>query len=182
MDFTRLTRNVEEMIAEQQLKLGYMKESVRLYYPLDSLNSLMTAECNGDEMQKILCRYFSSCEEKYGKIQITRQNERFCLIFPPETGEYVHRHIEEYGFLKELVELVGKHGCTWEEVKQVFEKYSSNVKIKKIHEGEFDYLLYFPDGRPDDFMYCINIEEEHVTYHRFTRADYRAFGWDDVEE
>ena len=35
--FQRLEGNIIDMIAEQQAKLGYLKESVRLYYPLSSL-------------------------------------------------------------------------------------------------------------------------------------------------
>ena len=43
--------------------------------------------------------------------------------------------------------------------------------------GEFDYLLEFEDGKPDAFVYCITDEGCHLTYHRFTREDYEAFGF-----
>ena len=37
MDFARLEKNIIDVIKEEQAKLGYRKESIRLYYPLSSL-------------------------------------------------------------------------------------------------------------------------------------------------
>lgn len=38
--FEKLKENIIDIIAEQQAKLGYLKEPVRLYYPLSSLKHL----------------------------------------------------------------------------------------------------------------------------------------------
>ena len=38
MDFARLEKNIIDVIKEEQAKLGYRKEKIRLYYPLSSLN------------------------------------------------------------------------------------------------------------------------------------------------
>ena len=37
MRFEKLEQNIIDMIKEEQAKLGYRKESIRLYYPLSSL-------------------------------------------------------------------------------------------------------------------------------------------------
>ena len=36
----------------------------------------------------------------------------------------------------------------------------------------YDYVVYFLDGKPDDYRYCLSMEEGHLTYHRFTKEDY----------
>ena len=38
-------------------------------------------------------------------------------------------------------------------------------------------LLEFEDGKPDAYVYCITDEGCHLTYHRFTKDDYEAFGF-----
>ena len=38
MNYEKLEKNIVDVIKEQQAKLGYMREKVRLYYPLSSLN------------------------------------------------------------------------------------------------------------------------------------------------
>ena len=39
---------------------------------------------------------------------------------------------------------------------------------------DFDELLYFEDGVPDEDYYCFKTEGEHLIYHRFTKEDYQA--------
>ena len=46
MDFSRLEKNISDVIKEQQAKLGYMREKVRLYYPLNSLNHFFGTEAD----------------------------------------------------------------------------------------------------------------------------------------
>ena len=38
MGYSKLERNLIDLMKEEQAKLGYRKEAVRLYYPLSSLN------------------------------------------------------------------------------------------------------------------------------------------------
>ena len=38
MNYNRLENSLIDVIKEEQAKLGYMKEKIRLYYPLSSLN------------------------------------------------------------------------------------------------------------------------------------------------
>ena len=47
-DFEKLKQNVIDMLEEQQQKLGYQKETIRLYYPLESLNHLLGTEVEKD--------------------------------------------------------------------------------------------------------------------------------------
>ena len=42
-----------------------------------------------------------------------------------------------------------------EEIVDQFRKYSSKVCVKKMEQGDFDYVIYFEDGQPDEFLYCL---------------------------
>lgn len=175
--FDRLEQNMQAVIAEQQIKLGYLEEKIRLYYPLASLNGLLEMECTVSEMMGKLEEFFTSVEEKYGKTEVTEKEGRFCFLLSSQAGKYVHEHMGDYAFLRELIEMVAGHGHSFEEVLSVFRKYSDCVHVEPVDYGEFDYLIYFQDGKPDDFIYCISLEGQHITYHRFTRADYESFDW-----
>lgn len=52
--FEALKANIFDNMIEQQAKLGYRKEPVRLYYPLSSLNHFFNKKADSDEMQQIL--------------------------------------------------------------------------------------------------------------------------------
>ena len=79
--------------------------------------------------------------------------------------------------------MVSMHHATVEQVIDLFREYSHKVCIRRMPANEeFDYLVYFEDGEPDAFFYCLKAEHGHVTYHRFTKADFEAFGFDLTEE
>ena len=50
MYFDRLEKNLIDIIKEEQAKLGFRKEAIRLYYPLSSLNHFFEAEDSEAEM------------------------------------------------------------------------------------------------------------------------------------
>lgn len=170
--YQELENNIIEIIKEEQIKLGYQEETLRLYYPLSSLNQFIGAKADAEQMERLL-EGFSAEEEKIlGRVGISRRGERFCLAVPPQGMRYVHEHMGENEFLARFIQVIQKHGCTIEDILEVFRAYSSQVCVEKMEGEEFDYLLYFKDGKPDQFRYCITFEECHVIYHRFTEADY----------
>lgn len=177
MYFDDLKQNIMDSVEEQQLKLGYLNETVRLYYPLSSLNRFLQTECSEQKMLEVMQEFSRSTEEELGGVTITNRGVRFCIAIPPAGAEYVHEHIQRDGFLSDLIETVRVHGNTWEEVLAVFQKYSDRVHVEEMDNGEFHYLVYFEDGKPDSYRYCIAVEGHHVTYHRYTPADYEEFGF-----
>ena len=177
MQFEMLENNIIDMIEEQQLKLGYLDETVRLYYPLSSLNRFLNTEDDEEMMTKHLEQFANEVENRLGKIDISHKKDRFCVAVPPIGAKYVHDRLNTDGFLAKFIATVGKHGCTLDDVFAVFHAYSDCVHIEKVDNGEFDYLVYFEDGKPDDYRYCITNEMCHVIYHRYTKADYEDFGF-----
>ena len=54
VDFTRLEKNIIEVIQEEQIKLGYRSELIRLYYPITSLNRFFHTDAAEKEMSELL--------------------------------------------------------------------------------------------------------------------------------
>ena len=62
MDTDRLIENIIEQIKEAQIKLGYVKEVIRLYFPAASLSLLLqipeeSAEVLAEQLEKQFKRY-----------------------------------------------------------------------------------------------------------------------------
>ena len=53
-DYKPLERNLMDIIKEEQAKLGYRKERIRLYYPLSSLNHFFQRDFTVEEMKECL--------------------------------------------------------------------------------------------------------------------------------
>ncbi|MDO5549905.1 MAG: DUF3877 family protein [Lachnospiraceae bacterium] len=179
MNIQNLERNIVDLIEEEQIKLGYLSETVRLYYPLDSLNRFLQQEYDTAQMQAALKEFSSHVQERLGEIQVSHKGSRFCLAVPPEGAAYIYKHSKKDGFLTDFIRTIEKHGCTLEDLLQQFWKYSCHVHVEKADHGEFDYLVYFEDGIPDEFRYCLTDEGCHMIYHRFTIDDYNDFHFDE---
>ena len=177
MKYSNLESNIIDVMKEEQLKLGYRSEVVRLYYPLASLNRLMEEELDVIEMEQALGGFAAFTQERLGQIEISYAGERFCLAIPSQGSDYVHEHMDDREFICDFIQTVGRHGCTMEEVLQQFYNYSSCIHVEQLQDGEFDYLVYFEDGKPDSFRYCFKDEGGHIIYHRFTIGDYEDFGF-----
>ena len=175
MGYTALENSLIDIMKEEQAKLGYRKEQVRLYYPLSSLNHFFEASDDAEEMHKRLMHLPHSFKEKLGEVTVTHVKDRFCFHIPEEGSEYVHEHMGENDFIKQLVELLGHHHVTMEQILELFKENSEHVISEPIDNGEFDYLVRFEDKEDDKYFYCFKDEGCHIIYHRFLPADYADF-------
>lgn len=186
-NYDNLQRSLIDVIKEEQAKLGYYREDIRLYYPLSSLNHFFGTNVGADEMQLILdgtgeqdhtpiaTGMNEALSDKLGMVEVSHRGDRFCFHIPPEGVEYVHENTTENEFIRELVQLVAKHGCTIEEVYQLFTKHSGHVRREPMENGEFDVRIWFEDDAENPYYYCFKQEGEHMIYHRFLPADYEDF-------
>ena len=71
---------------------------------------------------------------------------------------------------------VGRHGCTIEEIKELFHSYSDKIITEPMDNEEFDVMIRFDDGS-DPYYYCFKDEGCHIIYHRFLPEDYADFGF-----
>ena len=54
MGYKRLYKNLIDIIKEEQAKLGFRRESIRLYYPLSSLNHFFETQDTEEQMKKYI--------------------------------------------------------------------------------------------------------------------------------
>lgn len=176
-DFGALLQNLIDVVQEEQIKIGYRKEVVRLYYPAKSVNNLLGTDEPSRVLMNLLKDFIVFSREKLGDIDFFLENERVCFVIPEVGAEYIHNKIGERSFLKELIKIISHCHCGISEIEGVFKKHSESYRCNKVDHNEFDYLLWFEDGKPDRYMYCIKFEGEHTIYHRFTRKDYEDFNF-----
>lgn len=177
MNTNALIENLMDILKEAEIKIGYSEQPLSLYYPLDSLNHLLETNLAAEEMLHTLQDAFSSDNQPLGAVTVSVDDTRFCFRIPESGVSHVH-HTRQNPFLEEFISLIRSTSCTIDDILAVFHRYSDRVTVEKIEGNEeFEYLIYFTDGIPDRFWYCIQLEHGHAVYHRFTEWDYRAFGF-----
>ena len=105
--------------------------------------------------------------DKLGMVEVSHRGDRFCFHILPEGVEYVHENTKENEFIRELVNLVAKHGCTIDQIYELFTAHSDRVGREKMDNGEFDERIWFQDDADDPYYYCFKQEGGHMIYHRF---------------
>ena len=172
MTFDKLEKNLMDVIQEEQAKLGFRREKIRLYYPLTTLNHLLDTEDTAEQMEITLAGQPESMTRKLGNLDVTRRGDRFCLCIPEKGSAYVHEHFAETGFIYELIRLIGEHDCKIEDIRRLFLSHSENIYVEEMQGEDFDVMIRFPEGMGDPYCYCFRDEGCHVIYHRFLPEDY----------
>ena len=130
------------------------------------------------ELSKKDCEVISIHE--LGRVEISRNKDRFCFVVPEEGAEYVHEKRSGNSFIKKLVALLQTHPCTIEDIHKLFLGTGEKIHFEKIETEDFDYLIYFESGE-DSYYYCFKDEGCHIIYHRFMPEDYRDLFSDNIE-
>ena len=165
------------VVPEMLVKLGVTSAALSLNYPLASLCRMFGTSMGMAQMQAALEAFSREHEAVYGPISVAPHEEGFCLTVPPEGAAYIYRHAPNTPFLRELIAEAQNPACTEESLIAVFRRHAACVRVVPMDNAEFDTLVYFEDGHPDAFYYCIDAHDGHVSYHRFSKEDYEAFGF-----
>ncbi|NTV77622.1 MAG: DUF3877 family protein [Clostridiales bacterium] len=174
MNFKDLEKNIIDTITEQQIKLGYERETVGLYYPAASIRNLLNQkEYSLLQIDAVLEEFSKTVKDTLGEIIIERDKDRYCIKVLPQGSAYIHSIIEEQSFLVRFIRAISLKECTLEKLMSIFYEFSDCVNCKKMEGEEFDFALSFQDDSIDPYYYCVKTESHHMTYHRFTKSDYR---------
>lgn len=173
MNFEQVKNSIIDNIVESQVKIGYENTQIGLYYPTESVMRLLETDCSGEELKSALNEFGGMYDDTLGEISVLIEGERVRFLIPAKGAEYVHTEITDRGFIEDFINTI-RRSCTIEDILAVFGKYSDNVVCEELNNGEFEYLIYFADGKPDSYRYCIEFEMGRAVYHRFTPADYDA--------
>ena len=141
MGFRRLEENLIDLVKEQQAKLGFRPEVIRLYYPVSTLNHFFGSEDTAEGMKVRLNGLEARMKGTLGEVRVTAKGDRFCFLIPETGSVYVHEQMKENEFIKELIGLLQKHDCTMEEIFDLFRSHSEKVEIHEMDNGEKMYSL-----------------------------------------
>ena len=111
MPYSALKQNIIDQIMEEQAKLGYDEKEIRLYYPLSSLCHITGKKMDTSAMDAFL-QGFTAHVPEMGPVYHTVTEERFCFHIPAQGVKWVHDHTPENTFIRKLVQLVVKPGCS----------------------------------------------------------------------
>lgn len=173
-DYDRLKSYLCDMILEEQLKLGYEKETIRFYSPCASVaHILKLRERDMEELMRALDEFENYVADTLGEVKVSRcSGKRVCFLIPEQGATYVYEHNSSNPFLEELITCFSKHGTTKEEVQKLFTKWSEKARCIHIGSNEFDDVFFFEDGIPDPYRYCVKFDAGHAFYHRFLKEDF----------
>jgi hypothetical protein len=173
MNYDLLEKVICDAIKEEQIKLGYEKETIRLYYPMHSLAHILEEDIvESVGMDEALNTFADRVESKLGKVQVSHNGDRYCILIPPAGAAYVNENYSDNPFLVHFIDTIRKHDCTLEQILEVFHSFSDQVACEKSETDEFDYVIYFKDSRVDDYRYCVKFDYGHTSYHRFSVKDF----------
>lgn len=161
------------MIKEQQMKLGYESDAVRLYFPETSLYRMLqvSEEAPREVFKSRLLAVAEQMETELGTIKISRVKDRYCFTIFEQGSAFIHEQVPEDPFLRELIALFLRHDVTIDDVISIFEASKRPFVCEKMWQGEFDYMLHFEEEGQDPFYYCVSFRDGHASYHRFHAMD-----------
>ena len=169
-----------EQAMEHLKKIGTVVYLSLPYYPLQSLHHFYDCRDSAEAMQRRHADFPATVTDTLGAVEVSHKGERFCFVIPEAGTEYVHTQMKENEFIRQLVELVGSHGTTMEQIKALFEAQNKQCVITDMDSDEFDVLMRFTEG-DDPYYYCFKDEGCHIIYHRFLPEDYADFGFEKSE-
>lgn len=172
-----LEQNLSGVIAEMALKLGLTGVPLSLNYPCASLGRMLGVADDPQALQPALDAFFAARKDLFGAAEAVPHADGFCLAIPAEGVARVVAQAPAAAFLRDLIHTAQTPGATADDLLAVFRRHSSHVHVESVSNGEFDLLVYFEDGVPDGFRYCIDRHDGFVSYHRFSKEDYEAFGF-----
>lgn len=170
--FNRLHNSITSTIYEGIVKIGYEKNSsIRIYYDLDLLNYLLDTDYQSiEDCLQYLHSYATQQNQAEPFLSVQLAKNRFQFTVLPQGIERILAEYKQKPFLKDLVALVANHNFTLEDVKNLFQKYSSNYICEETKGDEFQYVFSFEDKTMDEYVYCFNLNDCY--YHRLLPYDY----------
>ena len=172
-----LEQNLSGVIAEMALKLGLTGVPLSLNYPCASLGRMLGVADDPQALQPALDAFFAARKDLFGAAEAVPHEDGFCLAIPAEGVARVMSQAPAAAFLRDLIQTAQTPGATADDLLAAFRRHSDRVHVEPVDNDEFDLLVYFEDGVPDDFRYCIDQHDGFASYHRFSREDYEAFGF-----
>ncbi len=163
MDGTELLSRTITTIQEMYLKIGDPSGSVSLYYPYSEDFSIIEEG------------FRKACEDSFPHMVIEELPQRIRIIVDEDDC----RRISELPIpetIRDVSKLI-KDGADMEGFRTFVSRKYPEARISESEYIDFDWILLFPENLDRD-VYCISEELGRLTYHRFSREEYLALGFE----
>lgn len=170
-----LEKHIIDTMKEWQIKIGTLGSRIRLYYPKSSLCEYLKQNAEIDD--ETLCRhtqeYLGEHAAYLGDVSVCAENDRFCILVGREGCDYVEKNIAVPEFLSEFLAVLKEQDM--ENIRKFFAEYAKDHGTTvKEEPGEDGIIFYMEDEGVEPYVYCVDRNEFGITYHRFTRSDYKG--------
>lgn len=178
MEINALEKHITDTVKEWQMKIGYMEENMKLYYPDVTLMSLLQLEAHTSkqELDLALQHFSEKTEERLGGVRISNEGSRYCIEVPAAGCRYIKEQVPDSEFLGMLLMVITTPGNTMEEVRACFASFAVKYGLQYREEKNFDeetgQVFSFEKNEQENYVYCVEEDDFGLTYHRFTREDY----------
>ncbi|MFR3118913.1 MAG: DUF3877 family protein [[Clostridium] symbiosum] len=160
------------------MKIGSLDESIGLYYPAESLKSLLGLEQSATRRQLdgALEKFCREVYPQLGETAFSCQGERYCIEIPEKGCAYIAEEIPEPEFLKNFLSAISDGEHSLERVRRCFsdfaDKYGESYREEDREAEGMGCVFCFENDDFEPYVYCVESDEFGLTYHRFTREDY----------
>jgi len=155
--FSRVITTIQEMY----LKIGDSYGSVSLYYPFESDDPIE------DEFRHAAADFPDMLLERLPQRLRVTVSEKDCIRISKMPVKET---------IRDMVAIT-KGGTGIDALKEYIGSRYPDSKMVKSGYIDFDWILTFPEGLDDD-VYCLSEELGQVTYHRFSKEEYLALGFE----
>lgn len=178
MGTENLKRHIYDTVKEWQMKIGSLDESIGLYYPAESLKSLLGLEQSATRRQLdgALEKFCREVYPQLGETAFSCQGERYCIEIPEKGCAYIAEEIPEPEFLKNFLSAISDGEHSLERVRRCFsdfaDKYGESYREEDGKRKVWDVCSALRMMILSLMFIVWNQDEFGLTYHRFTREDY----------
>lgn len=162
MDGKSLYAQIVSTVLEMQAKLGSSDGSCTMYYPYEG------------DVESIRKEFFDTAGDSLGDVEFDVASGRLRITVP----EYGCKEISKMPIPKTLEYMISavRDRKSLAVVKNEIKELFPGSEWTDTDNGEFDAKVTFADDT-DPFVYCLHDECGQLIYHRFSKEDYRAFGF-----
>ena len=122
MNTAALERHIIDTVKEWQMKIGYRREEMKLYYPDVSLAGLLELAEGWTEasLKEALQEFSKETKGRLGGVQISNVKDRYCVAVPAAGCTYIHENEPDSAFLRSFLDVITGLEPSMQGVEQCF--------------------------------------------------------------
>jgi hypothetical protein len=163
MNGRELLQRTVTTIQEMYLKIGDTNGSVSLYYPVT------------EDAERIAAEFREAAGTEFPDMVLESLPQHLRVVVDEKDCGRISR-MPVRDTMRDMVSLTRERAPIDRFRALLDEKYPGSVIVESRYI-DFDWIVRFPDGLDED-IYCLAEEMGQVTYHRFSKEEYLAFGFE----